>query len=247
MQTPPLDAWNISASLKALTGGHRNLAFKTSGLRRDLVFKTTRRSESAIAWLAPVHRAAIAAGLRAPEHIPSTRGRLIESGWTCEPFIEGRAAPPEALYALWPAMNALHQSLGALPQRPGFLSSRALLSVETGGDIDLRAMPAKLRHLCREAWSAPAQGAETVIHGDLNASNLLVCEDGRLALLDWDECRRDHAFFDLGLLKPLGPSEAQAILAWEVACSWRLEPQRAKALATRLTARAAHKREGDQP
>ncbi len=234
MERPPLDAWGCSAPVVPIRGGQRNRAFRTTGLACDLVFKSTRRSEAALAWLAPVHDAAEGAGLRVPRLRPSRRGRLCEGGWTCEALIEGRPFPATRLAQLADPLAALHAACCALPQRPGFASARELMTLDDGGDMHLAALPGPVAETVRDAWHALAHRPETAIHGDLNPGNLLQCPDGRIALLDWDESRRDLALFDLGQLGPVDSREWRAILAWEVACSWASEPAYAARVLKRL-------------
>ena len=74
----------------------------------------------------------------------------------------------------------------------------------------------------------------TLVHGDLNFANLLRCPDGRVTLIDWDECRRDLSLFDLAVLPGARAVEARALLAWEAACSWHREPDYARTMAGRL-------------
>ena len=62
MEQPPIEHWGVAAELRPLKGGHRNLAFRTVGLRQDLVFKFTRRSGDAMDWLLNVHDLARRAG-----------------------------------------------------------------------------------------------------------------------------------------------------------------------------------------
>lgn len=231
---PPMDRWGVTAELVPLTGGHRNLAFRSHGLDRDLVFKTTRRSPAAIDWLGAVHQIARACGFVVPTPLPSRAGRRVEDGWTCEPLIEGRALAADELPGLLPQIRRFQALARDLPQRPGFLSARDLLATPAGGDVDLAHLPDDLVRHCRAAWQAVAGQAETIVHGDLTPANLLRCPDGAVALLDWDECRRDLALFDLGLLGPASAAERRAQLAWEVACSWQIEPDHARRLALQL-------------
>ncbi|WP_138465470.1 phosphotransferase [Poseidonocella sp. HB161398] len=231
---PPTALWDCQAPLQRIRGGHRNRAFRTQGAEPQLIFKSTRRSEAALAWLAPVHDAAEAAGFAVPRLLPSRNGRLCEAGWTCEAWIEGRSFPAAGLPRLRAALETLHAACAGLPQRPGFASARELLARESGGDIRLSALPREAAAACREAWHALTHRRETAIHGDLNPGNLLRCPDGRTALLDWDESRRDLALFDLGQLGPVDSREWRAILAWEVACCWELEPAHAEKLLKQL-------------
>ncbi|NVK46427.1 MAG: phosphotransferase [Rhodobacteraceae bacterium] len=234
---PPIHLWGLSAPLEPLGGGHRNAVFRTSELAQDLVFKSTRRTEAQLRWLTPVHDAAEAAGFTVPRLIPAQDGRLGAEGWTCEPLIEGRPFQPEDLPQIAERMDAFHRNASDLPQRPDFRSSRDLLAETSGGDVDLCALPADLLALCRKAWGA-LDGEIGVIHGDLTAGNLIQTEAGP-ALIDWDEARRDDLAFDALRTRPETATAAEktAALAWEVACSWQIEPDHAALVARVLKTR----------
>lgn len=234
MLRPPIERWNTSAELRPLPGGHRNLTYRTVGLDADLVFKSTRRTLSGIAWLQQVHHIARQSGFVVPSLLYSINGHLVEDGWTCESFVEGHPLSPADLPSLLPLVKRFHEATAQLPQRPGFLSSQELLVQVMGGDISLDAMPRDLVARCRAAWHAVAGQREAVIHGDINASNTLRCPDGSIALIDWDECRRDLVLFDLGPLREGDDREQLARIAWEVACSWLIEPEHARKVAKHL-------------
>lgn len=234
---PPIHLWGLSAPLEPLGGGHRNAVFRTSELAQDLVFKSTRRTEAQLHWLTPVHDTAETAGFTVPRLIPALDGRLGPEGWTCEPLIEGRPFQPEDLPQIADRVDAFHRNAKSLAQRPDFCSSRDLLTETSGGDVDLCALPADLLALCRKAWGA-LDGEIGVIHGDLNAGNLIQTGAGP-ALIDWDEARRDNLAFDLLRTRPETATAAEktAALAWEVACSWTLEPDHAALVARVLKTR----------
>lgn len=233
---PPIESWGIDAGLRPLAGGHRNLAFVTvcPKLRQQLVFKSTRRTEPALEWLSAVQKIAEDVGFVVPRLIASQNGKLVERGWTCEPYVDGNHASADELPYIRPQIVAFHAATKEIPQRPGFLSSQDLIELECGGDVDLRAMPTNLVGRCRGLWSAVSEQTEAVIHGDINPSNLIRCPDGKIALIDWDECRRDLVLFDLAVLGLGSEEEQSARLAWEVACSWKIEPDHARQIASRL-------------
>lgn len=234
---PPIHLWEIDAPLEPLSGGHRNAVFRTSELERDLVFKSTRRDEVQIRWLTPVLTAAQAAGFVVATPIPACDGRHVADGWTCEPLIEGRPFQPDDVPQIAEQIDRLHAATARLPQRPGFATARGFLSMDRGGDVDLTTLPPDLAQLCRKAWDDVA-GDTGVIHGDLGAGNLLHTESGP-ALLDWDEARVDLRAFDLIRSRPDTATATQktAALAWEVACSWQIEPEHAKLVARVLESR----------
>ncbi|RMA43773.1 phosphotransferase [Rhodophyticola porphyridii] len=231
---PRTEKWAISTELVPLHGGHRNAVFASASLSQNVVFKSTRRSSASVEWLSEIHEQARHAGFVVPRLLKSTGGNLIEDGWTCQEFIEGVQIDPSDLPCLGPSMRSFHKAASHFPQRPQFQSSKGLLSVSAGGDVDLNKMPGELVRKCRDAWRAVASRDESVIHGDLNAGNILVTPEHRFALIDWDECRRDLILFDCGHIEKDDGAARQARIAWEVACSWIVEPEYAKALAERL-------------
>lgn len=110
----------------------------------------------------------------------------------------------------------------------------ALLREGRGGDDNLWAMPRRLAQAILAAFLAVASEPAGLVHGDLNPGNVILTPNGP-ALVDWDESRADHLFLDLS---PLGGRQSvrqrRAALAYEVACCWRVEPERARRLARRL-------------
>ncbi len=200
------------------------------------MFKTTRRDAAAIGWLVPVLDLAEQSGFIVPKLLKSTQGRYIEQGWTCEPFLAGRMFQTGQLGGIASRLQCLQANAGELLQRPGFLAASDLIGCEFGGDIDLRVMPADIVALCRRTWSEVANRPRSVVHGDLNASNLIWTVNGGIGLIDWDEARVDATLFDdfhIGRFDP-GGVEAMAVLAWEIASSWVLEPEYAKRMAEKL-------------
>lgn len=227
MTPQQLSAWPGTYVLNKLTGGFRNEVYLVERNEVRYVAKTTRRSEAALEWLEPVHKAARSADLVVPEFIKTPQGAVLANGVTLETFVEGVPIDKADLPLLSPFIKGFHVLTKDLPQRPGFASARDLLNETKGADIDLERMPPALVTACRAAWRVVADEPQSAIHADLNPSNVLRTPERRFALIDWDEARRDAAFFDTALL-----SEAKhgALLAWEVACSWELEPRHAREL-----------------
>lgn len=237
MEKPPTGLWGVTANIVPLFGGHRNRAFRTLGLDNDLVFKTTRRDAAAIEWLAPVFSLAEENGFIVPYFLKSRTGRYIEQGWTCEPFIHGETFFHEDMSSIGLQLSLFQKATKNIPQRPGFLSARDLVDRDLGGDVDLRDMPSKIVALCREAWSQIGRCPMCVVHGDLSPNNLIWTKGGRVAVLDWDECRVDAALFDTHQISLSCSNKMieMAVVAWEVACSWNLEPEYALKAAGKLT------------
>lgn len=225
--TPPLAAWGLQGTPILLPGGHRNTVLRVGAH----VLKTTRRSEAALRWLGPLQDIAEAQGLATPRLIAATNGMLCINGWTCEPFLPGTPTPPTRISG---AMTALHEAARILPPRPDFPGTQILQSMMAAGDVDLNITPVALVTALRAAW-AELPTARTAIHGDLNASNILTGQDGRIALIDWDEARQDSAVFDRVQWNAASRVQKRATLAREIACCWQAEPARARALAADFT------------
>jgi Phosphotransferase enzyme family len=239
-----LKAWGEYKVLEPLEGGFRNTAFLVEGFLAEgheakRVAKTTRRNEAAMRWLQPVHTVAQQAGFITPDLIAATNGTLVVNGVTLETFIEGHVPNPQQLLEMQPQIQTFHDLTREVPQRPGFTSSLQLLHKTSGGDVNLNAMPNELVTLCREHWREHANQAQSVVHGDLNANNVLITNDGKYGLVDWDETRVDISDFDTqALLRTSGATlnscNTTWLDAWEVAVCWQVEPEYALEVAERF-------------
>ena len=226
--------WGALSVVRPLSGGNRNRAFEVSGPQGRFVLKSTCRSEAAIAWLEPVHSHAERSGIRVPRYLRSLKGNFVEKRWTLEEYIDGTPPEKQQWETLGLALKRFQRLTKSTMQRPGFASSRQLLAVDRGGDIDLRDMPDRLVAECRCTWRALEKAPQAVVHGDLAPGNVLFDTSGRPALIDWDEARVDATLFDDSAISAQAdgvPTMHRAVLAWEIACSWRREP----AYAARLT------------
>ncbi|WP_298921246.1 phosphotransferase [uncultured Roseobacter sp.] len=233
---PDTSLWGIHAPVIALAGGHRNTVLRTEpGWSPAVVFKSTRRSLEALSWLAAPQAAALKAGFFVPELLVSERGQVMEDGWTCEPFVEGIPFSRSDMPEIAAMLARFHSEAANIAQRPGFASSQELLKRGKGGDVDLSLMPDALVRRCRSAWAALENDSVGVIHADLSPSNLMHLPTGQPALLDWDETRVDNRIFDSVQVATgaVAQDVKQATCAWEIACSWHLEPERARRLAAR--------------
>lgn len=202
--------------IRELEGGHRNRVFLVDRDGTRLVAKTTRHGEPALRWLLPVLCAARTAGLAPPDLIADGEGRLAPGGLTLEPFVDGRTATPGEMRAIAPRIARIHARMAGRTPRPG----RSLTRVPTAHLLALRRVSARL-----------PSARKTVVHGDLNPSNLLMTSTGP-ALIDWDEARLDHPAFDLPLVAP-PPAIRRARRLSEIATGWTIEPGYARALARR--------------
>lgn len=229
-----LSDWGQFSSVEPLAGGNRNRVFEISGEMGRFVLKSTQRSEDAVAWIDRVHASAELAGLRVPRYVKSRNGKFVENHWTLEEYVVGTQATKAKSLILKKKMKRFQELTKSTPQRPGFASATELIAVDKGGDIDLTQMPAELVRECGRAWRVLRRVPHAVVHGDLSPSNILIDDRGDLALIDWDEARVDAIAFDDVELSPASESAdslRRAVLAWEVACSWLVEPEYAARLA----------------
>lgn len=224
------------ASITPVTGGSRNAVWRVDTARGHYAVKSTIRSEDQVRWMAQLMDMARRNGLVTPGMVAGPTGAFVENGLTIEDWIAGRPARPDDLAALAPALAALRRASGDWPQRPGFVGAADATRDTVAGDLDMPALPEDLAATCLAAW-ATLDGDRAVIHGDIYPENVVRTADGRLALIDWDECRRDHPGFDR---LQTGETESlelrRAHLAWETALFWHSAPEYARRCATRLAA-----------
>jgi Ser/Thr protein kinase RdoA (MazF antagonist) len=237
--------WRGVELLEPLPGGHRNRVFRARRGAQRLVVRTSGRPADALEWEIGLLGFLASAGLSVPVPLPSDDGRSHVDGVMVTPFLDGRAPRGADDWRLVvDELVRLHELTRGWPQRPGFASSRQLLTDDRGGDVRLGAMPAEGVAAVRAAWEPLQASAACVVHGDLGEGNLLV--DGRrVTLLDWDEARVDVPGFDYafvpGDVKVPVPVERAALLtagvAWEAATCWVPEPEYAARCLADLYAR----------
>lgn len=242
MKPPDLSGFGSVRILEPLPGGNRSAVFKVQIADRLFAAKSTRRSEAAVRWMARLMDEAAALGLSVPRMQRAASGGYVSGGFTLETFCEGRAFPAERRCEVLKLIGRLHAATEEWEQRPGFASSRDLLTRADGGDARLSLMPAEAASLCRTAWRRLADGPMAAIHGDLGPGNLMAAPDGSPVIIDWDECRLDSPVFDLAPLRSApGQAEAVARLAWEAAACWELEPDYARSRLAELQRIAGHR------
>ena len=225
-ETPPFAAWGLSeTALSPAVGGNRNTVLYSD----THVFKTTRRSEAALLWLDPVQVLAEQAGLKVPRLLPSRHGALKVRGWTCEDRVGFKQGNQDDLIEARERIAWVHKNAETVGQRPDFDAMGHLEPTSISGDIDLGALPDKLAITCINAWRSLPAGPLCPIHGDLGLGNLGRSTSGKLVLYDWDEARSDHPWYDTG-----NEGATKARLAYEIASSWRIEPEYARSLVAQL-------------
>jgi len=226
-----------------LGGGHRTEVYELRRHGERLVARATRRGPESLDWELDLMEFLSANGFTVPVTVPADDGRRHVDGVVVQTWLPG--GEPGAYD--WPAvgkeLTRLHALTAGWPQRPGFASTRDLLTAESGGDVDLTAMPPDAVPACRAAWAALA-GPHAVVHGDPCAANVRVTDAG-IGLLDWDEARVDHPDLDLADLPsaelPFDRNRVarSAVDAWEAAAGWHLEPSYARSRLAELTTRQA--------
>jgi aminoglycoside phosphotransferase (APT) family kinase protein len=242
-------AWAAVELRGPLTGGARNQVLWAERGSERLAVRHSGRSVPALDWELDLLEFLNGHGIEVPRTVSSDDGRRHVDGVLIYRFIDGR--PPrdrEDWQRAVAVLTAVHEMTTGWPQRPGFVSSRQLLTADRGGDVRLDAMPRKAVQAVRAAWRPVVMGAECVNHGDVGGGNILVTETG-IALLDWDESRVDIPWFDFAFLPPDVaadvPVEAEALsiagVAWEAATCWTAEPDYAARRLAELYARVAVK------
>lgn len=226
-------AWFGLELREPLTGGVRNIVHRAHRAGEDVVVRRSGRSTESLDWELDLLGHLDGHGIRVPALVPADDGRRHVAGVVVQRWLPG--GPPvtgEDWAAVVVTLQGVHALTQGWPQRPGFASSRQLLSQDRGGDVDLGAMPPAAAALVRRAWAPVIVGAECAIHGDVGGNNILL-HDGQAALLDWDEARVDVPWFDFAHLPEHIPAPAPvdradlttAGVAWEAATCWLAEPE----------------------
>ena len=234
-----LAAWGRPVVVGPLTGGNRNTVLEIRLDGRRLAARRSNRPPASLDWELDLLDQLARHGLRVPGVVAAVDGRRHIDGVVVQTWLDGSPPGPRDWPAVAAALARLHELTVGWPQRPGFASTRELLTAERGGDVDLSAMPAEAVAACRRTWARLDGRPVAVVHGDPGASNIRVSKDGP-GLLDWDEARVDYTDLDLADLpgSDLPPDRLAvartAATAWEAANGWIVEPSYARRQLTLL-------------
>jgi Ser/Thr protein kinase RdoA (MazF antagonist) len=233
--------WSRVTVVGRLGGGHRTEVYELRRRGVRLVARAVRRDAASLDWELDLMEFLSANGFAVPATVRADDGRRHVDGVVVQTWLPGRAPTSYDWPAVAKELARLHTLTAGRPQRPGFASTRDLLTADRGGDVDLTAMPADAVAACRAAWSE-LSGPLTVVHGDPGEANVRVTDEG-IGFLDWDEARVDHPDLDLADLPgPVLPHDRNrraraAVDAWEAAAGWTLEPAYARRRLAELTSR----------
>ena len=192
-----LEPWG-SATIGAELSGFRNRVWSIRLRGERYVARQSSRSAGVLEWELDLLETLKRHGFNVPVPVPTATGERHIDGLVVFTFLEGKQPEGRRDWQLVSdELRRLHELTRAWPQRPGFRTSRELLTENAGGDVDMSLLHPTDAALCRDAWSDLPRGQESVVHGDPSASNVLIDGD-RVRLLDWDEARVDSPHLDLG-------------------------------------------------
>ena len=183
-----------------LGGGNRNAVLEVRRGKERLAARRSPRSAASLDWEVGLLDHLARHGLRVPAVIPARDGRRHVDGVVVLSWLDGSPPGPGDWSAVAAFLRRLHAVTAGWPQRPGFASTRELITVDRGGDADLSAMPPGAVSTCRAAWRRLAGTPLAVVHGDPGPANIRMSEAGP-GLLDWDEARVDHTVLDLAEIR----------------------------------------------
>lgn len=213
--------------IEKLTGGTANDVWSVRIGNTIAVARLGRRSDADLDWETKLLNYLSKAGLKVPIPFPTLDGRMFASGLVVMSKLEG--APPqtsEDWRRVAKTLKQLHSLTTHWTQRPGWVSSTDLLTIEKGTKIDLSKMHPDGVERCRAAWAKIQSKTKSVVHGDPNPRNILMTEH-QVGLIDWDEAHLDVSDLDLALPHNAADLNAhdydkalQASAAWEAAVCW---------------------------
>ncbi len=226
-----LEPWG-AAEVDSEVSGLRNSVWSIHLHGERYIARVSPRSASVLEWELDLLEKLAGHGFTVPAPVPTASGARHLDGLVVFTFVEGREPEgPRDWQLVGEELHRLHELTPGWSQRPGFRTSRDLVTANTGGDADMSLLPRADAELCRRAWSKLPDTHECVVHGDPSPTNILIDGD-TVGLIDWDEARVDSPLLDLGALpdaKTAGLSlddfrrAQQASVAWEVAVCWQLE------------------------
>jgi homoserine kinase type II len=215
------------AQLAPLAGGAANSSFKLSSTVGEFVLTILDNHDWPSARRLAEHTQAVfGLGVPTTEVVPDVEGSLV-TGLDGRPvilkkWIAGNVQQPLPLPLLPDAGRILAQlhtlspmapALGDIPVGTRRLSNDHLAVIAQFADRDFAAWLTDRLDRVRIAEDGNGR-PRTVVHGDLFADNVVVRQDGRLSVLDWETISLDDPLLDVGMAA-VGLAQDGGVLAAE--------------------------------
>lgn len=228
-------AWRGLRLVAPIDGGHRNEVWTGTFEGRRVAVRRSRRSPASLAWELDVLESLTEHGFVVPTVVRATDGSRSVGGVVVQEWIDGREPDtPDDWCRVADELRRMHHEMADTPQRPGCVTVPELGRHGVSVDADLRIVPddaaATVLHVFASVRTAPL----SLVHGDPSSANVRLDDDGRVALLDWDESRVDVVWHDLSNLgvQVLDDDQHHSARrlsdAWEAVNAWAAEPNYAR-------------------
>jgi Ser/Thr protein kinase RdoA (MazF antagonist) len=230
-----VDAWPGLELVNPAIGGHRNEVWFGHFRDRPVSVRQSCRSEASLAWELQLLCTLIKRGFLVPAPVACETGSLSSEGVVVQDWIDGHEPSSDDEWGLVAdELMHLHATCADVAQRPGCMAVTDLTATSRSVDADMSAAPIEVAEVILGIFNSYRHIPVSLIHGDPNASNIRITNDGRVALLDWDESRVDVVWHDLSnlgiqVLSDVDHERAQRLSnAWETANAWVAEPEYAQ-------------------
>lgn len=230
-----LAAWTGLRLIERIEEGNRNEVWRGEIDGMAIAVRRSRRADDSLDWELDLIEALAREGFTVPTVVTTDDGQRSADGRIVQRWIEGH--PPttsDHWHAVASTLQRLHQTETGLGQRPGCKPVTELTRTDHSVDADLAAIPVEFVDELLDVFASVSDAPQSIIHGDVGPSNLRICPDGTVGLLDFDESRVDvcwHDLSELGVQVLDDESHRRALRlsnAWEAANAWVVEPEYAQ-------------------
>lgn len=236
MAPPDLPEWDALQLVERIEEGNRNEVWRGELDGEMVAVRRSRRSRASLDWELDLLERLADESFRVAEVISTDDGnRYSTDAWVVQRWIDGHEpASAEDWQAVAATLQRLHRTMTGMSQRPGCKAVTELAPGDTSVDADLGAIPAGIVEELLAVFASVHDAPQSLIHGDAGPSNLRICPDGVVGLLDFDESRIDVCWHDLSelgvrVLDDEVHHRAQRLSnAWEAANAWVAEPDYAR-------------------
>jgi len=214
-----LNTFNLASNVEKLPGGSTGV-YRVANLVLKHVTETSlenNHSPDLAGWIAEFSAKVRQDGFRLPRGVPTKDGCWVtDSGWTAWTFVEGRLATAADIPDCIAAIDSLHRALRDIAKNPLLDDSHTPCAKAHRWCLGDRPdhVHAVVRELVDELYRlrGPVAGRHyQVIHGDLNAENILVAPPEPPAFIDlspfWVLPNSHWPFSQIGLVR--GPATSK--------------------------------------